>query len=80
MFERRYQKLGLVLGALAGLIVFGLASVGLAALGGAVGVPAFLILAVLGYAVGKVRGLRRDRDAIAAELAKVRDELKNLSN
>jgi hypothetical protein len=41
-------------------VVFGLASVGLAALGGAVGV----LLATLGYAIGNVSGLRKDRDAI----------------
>ncbi|MBY5828570.1 hypothetical protein ACC676_00445 [Rhizobium ruizarguesonis] len=56
--ETRWSLIGAAAGALLGLLVGG---VGIAAMGGAAGVPAALILALVGGIVGNRYGISKDR-------------------
>jgi uncharacterized protein YcfJ len=56
--EVRWSIAGMMAGALLGLLVGG---VGIAAFGGARGVPAFLILGIVGGVIGNRVGLEKDR-------------------
>lgn len=56
--ETRWSIIGAVAGAVLGLLVGG---VGIAAMGGAAGVPAAVILALVGGVLGNRYGISRDR-------------------
>lgn len=56
--ETRWSLIGAVAGAMLGLIIGG---VGIAAMGGAAGVPAAVILAIVGGMLGNRYGISRDR-------------------
>ncbi|MBY5660417.1 hypothetical protein [Rhizobium leguminosarum] len=56
--ETRWSLIGAVTGAVFGLLVGG---VGIAAMGGAAGVPAAVILALVGGVVGNRYGISKDR-------------------
>ncbi|MBC2806982.1 hypothetical protein C3Y94_028025 [Rhizobium ruizarguesonis] len=56
--ETRWSLIGAAAGAILGLLVGG---VGIAAMGGAAGVPAAVILALIGGMVGNRYGLSKDR-------------------
>ncbi len=56
--ETRWSLIGAVAGAIVGLLVGG---VGIAAMGGAAGVPAALILALVGGVLGNRYGISKDR-------------------
>jgi predicted lipid-binding transport protein (Tim44 family) len=56
--ETRWSLIGAVAGAILGLLVGG---VGIAAMGGAAGVPAAVILALVGGVVGNRYGISKDR-------------------
>lgn len=55
--EFRWSIYGMVVGAFAGVFIGG---VGIAALGVAVGVPAFIILAIVGGMIGNRVGVEKD--------------------
>lgn len=56
--ETRWSIIGAVAGAIVGLLIGG---VGIAAMGGAVGVPAALIFALIGGVFGNRYGISKDR-------------------
>lgn len=56
--ETRWSLIGAAAGAILGLLVGG---VGIAAMGGAAGVPAAVILALIGGIVGNRYGISKDR-------------------
>ncbi|MDX0599619.1 hypothetical protein GOD17_31730 [Sinorhizobium medicae] len=56
--ETRWSLIGVAAGALIGLMIGG---IGVAAMGGAAGIPAALILAVVGGVVGNRYGISKDR-------------------
>ncbi|QIJ44253.1 hypothetical protein G7039_29220 (plasmid) [Rhizobium leguminosarum] len=56
--ETKWSFMGAVAGAVLGLLVGG---VGIAAMGGAAGVPAAVILALIGGVVGNRYGISKDR-------------------
>ncbi|MDR6664003.1 hypothetical protein [Rhizobium sp. 1399] len=56
--ETKWSIIGAAAGAILGLLIGG---VGIAAMGGAAGVPAALILAVIGGVVGNRYGISKDR-------------------
>ncbi|MEF3134599.1 hypothetical protein OS035_24390 [Rhizobium sp. 268] len=56
--ETRWSLIGAAVGAVLGLLVGG---VGVAAMGGAAGVPAAVILALVGGVVGNRYGISKDR-------------------
>ncbi|MBB4232657.1 hypothetical protein [Rhizobium mongolense] len=56
--ETRWSLIGAAVGAVLGLLVGG---VGIAAMGGAAGVPAAVILALVGGIVGNRYGISKDR-------------------
>ncbi|NEH55254.1 hypothetical protein GR198_05770 [Rhizobium leguminosarum] len=56
--ETRWSLIGAVVGVFLGLLIGG---VGVAAMGGAAGVPAALILALVGGIVGNRYGISKDR-------------------
>ncbi|ULJ72986.1 hypothetical protein [Rhizobium gallicum] len=57
-YETRWSLIGAGAGFLIGLLAGG---VGIAAMGGAVGIPAALILALVGGAIGNRYGISKDR-------------------
>lgn len=56
--ETRWSLIGAVVGAILGLVIGG---VGIAAMGGAAGVPAAVILALVGAVMGNRYGISKDR-------------------
>lgn len=56
--QTKWSLAGIVLGALVGLSIGG---VGIAAMGGAVGIPAAIIFAALGGMIGNRDGVGKDR-------------------
>ncbi|MDX0871166.1 hypothetical protein GOE00_31795 [Sinorhizobium medicae] len=56
--ETRWSLIGVAAGAVIGLMIGG---IGVAAMGGAAGIPAALILAVVGGVVGNRYGISKDR-------------------
>lgn len=56
--ETKWSLIGAGIGAVVGLLM---GSVGIAAMGGAAGIPAALILAVIGGVIGNRYGISKDR-------------------
>lgn len=56
--ETRWSLIGAVIGAFLGILVGG---VGIAAMGGAAGIPAAAILALVGAVIGNRYGISKDR-------------------
>ncbi len=56
--ETRWSLIGAAVGAILGLVIGG---VGIAAMGGATGVPAAIILALVGGVIGNRYGISKDR-------------------
>lgn len=69
MFEKKYQLWGLVIGAVFGLFIGG---IGIAGLGSALGVPGFALFGTLGWIIGKVKGLRKDKELLEIEVQSLR--------
>ncbi|TBA24745.1 hypothetical protein [Rhizobium ruizarguesonis] len=59
--ETRWSVIGAAVGAVLGLLVGG---VGVAAMGGAAGVPAAVILALVGAVIGNRYGISKDRPVL----------------